>query len=118
MKNTPTPITQSMRALMAQREALRLESHRLQHPALPDYIALWSANRKRLGITAEQTLDSALLHLGVDETVDAPMSLDMCESFIKYAEGRAQARVTERNPQGLTSSVGNVIAFRQRNPQS
>jgi hypothetical protein len=120
MKNTlrtPTPIGQSMGALMAERATLRLENHRLQDPALPDYIALWSANRKRLGITTEQTLDIALLHLGFDKTVDAPMPPDMREAFVEYAEGRAEACVID-NPQAPTESLGNVIAFRKRNTQS
>jgi hypothetical protein len=115
---TPTPIDQSRRALLAGREALRLENHRLQDPALPDYIALWSANRKIAGITAEQTLDIALLHLAFDEAVAAPMSPDMKEAFIEYAEGHTKARVIEPNPQAPTASLGNVIAFRQRNTQS
>jgi hypothetical protein len=121
MENTlqaPTPIGQSKPALTSEIAALRLESHRLQDPALPDYIALWNANRKRLGITAEQTLDIALLHLDVDKTVDATMSPDMCDAFIEYAEGRARARVTERNPQAPTANIANVIAFRKRNAQS
>jgi hypothetical protein len=112
MKNTlrmPTPINQSKRSLMAERDALKLENRRLQDPALPDYIALWSANRKRLGITAEQTRDIALLHLEVDETVDAPMPPDMHEAFVEYVEGRALARVTEPG-----ASIANVIAFRKR----
>jgi hypothetical protein len=116
MKNTlqaPTPINQSKRALMAEIAALRLESRRLQDPALPDYIALWNANRKRLGITGEQTLDIALLHLAVDETADAPMPPDMSEAFIEYAEGRAKARVAT-----FPTSTSNVIAFRKRNAQS
>jgi hypothetical protein len=112
-----TPIGQSMRALIAERETLRLENHRLLDPALPDYIALWSGNQKRLGITAEQTLDIALLHLGVDAAVDAPMSPDMYEAFVEYAKGRAKACVIDI-PQAPTESLGNVIAFRKRNTQS
>jgi hypothetical protein len=113
MENTPTPITQSMRALMAQREALRLENRRLQDPALPDYFALWNANRKMLGVTAEQTLNIALFHLGFDETMGAPMSPDMCERFVEYAEGRARARVTEDSPHP-SAGIGVVLAFRRR----
>jgi hypothetical protein len=113
MKNrlqTPTPIGQSRRALMAERDALKLENRLLQHTSLPDYIELWTENSKQLGLTNEQIIGCALLHLEYDETVDAPMPPDMCEAFVEYVEGRALASVAP----APNASTANVIAFRKR----
>lgn len=109
----PTPITQSRRVVIAEIEALQLENRKLQDPALPEYVLLWGASAKRLGITVEQTINIALLHRDFDETLGAAMPPDMCEAFIEYAEGRALARVAESKPQ-VPSAISNVIAFRKR----
>jgi len=61
-RTAPTPITKSRLAQMAEIAALRLENARLQDPELPDYVLLWGASAKRLGITVDQTINIALLH--------------------------------------------------------
>jgi len=108
-RTAPTPITKSRLAQMAEIAALRLENARLQDPELPDYVLLWGASAKRLGITVDQTINIALLHRHFDEALDATMPPDMCEAFIEYAEGRALARVAESKPQPAI-----VLAFRKR----
>ena len=113
LPHAPTPITKSRRCQMAEIAALRLERDRLLDPALPEYVLLWGANAKRLGITVEQTINVALFHRHFDETIGARPCPDLCEVFIEYVEGRAIARVDERN-RHVRNAISNVIAFRKR----
>jgi hypothetical protein len=128
LPNAPTPITKSRRAQaalrggqMAEVAALRLENERLSDPELPEYVLLWGIIAKGTEIPADQIIGRALLHRDYAEACDAPMCLEICESFIEYVEGRDLARAAEsrapaivlpfRKPSKLSAWTANQMAL-------